>query len=301
MSTPTRHPLASGGAALRRAPCGGGAFPRSRRINPFTLPEGHVSVAFSGGRTSAMMLHHILDANGGLNGARVLFQNTGREMPATLDFVQECGDRWGVPITWLEYRPEAPRFEVVTHNSASREGEPFAALIAKRGFPPNRVARFCTAELKVHCETRYLSAQGWKMWTKAVGIRADEPGRLTGAPPKERWTPWRPMADAGLSRHDVAAFWQRQPFDLGLPNVGGRSSLGNCDGCFLKSEAHLAALARDYPERAAWWRDQEVASGGTFHPDRTYAGMIDMVSRQGAWIFDADGALCQATDGECTA
>ena len=68
-------------------------------MNPYTLPDGHVAIAFSGGRTSAYMLHHILEANGGLpERAVVSFQNTGREMPETLDFVQECGDRWGVRI-----------------------------------------------------------------------------------------------------------------------------------------------------------------------------------------------------------
>ena len=28
--------------------------------------------------------------------------NTGKEMPQTLDFVQECGERWGLAIVWLE-------------------------------------------------------------------------------------------------------------------------------------------------------------------------------------------------------
>lgn len=79
------------------------------------------------------MLHHILEANGGLpDRCIVTFQNTGREMPQTLDFVQEVGDRFGVKIVWLEYRPDAPKYEVVSHNSASRDGEPFEALIRKK-------------------------------------------------------------------------------------------------------------------------------------------------------------------------
>src|SRR6056297_2006523 len=110
-------------------------------MNPYTLPEGNVAIAFSGGRTSAMMLHHIIEANGldVVNSDRVVvsFQNTGREMPETLDFVQECSDRWGVRVVWLEYRNEEPRYEVVSHNSASRNGEPFEAIIRRRGFVPN--------------------------------------------------------------------------------------------------------------------------------------------------------------------
>lgn len=86
----------------------------NRSLNPYLLPEGNVQIAFSGGLTSAYMLHQILEANGGLpSRVEVTFQNTGREMPQTLDFVAEVGRRWGVLITWLEYRAEAPFFEII--------------------------------------------------------------------------------------------------------------------------------------------------------------------------------------------
>lgn len=279
-----------------------------QQARTFVLPEGNVSIAFSGGRTSAMMLHHILEANGGLpERAVVTFQNTGREMPETLDFVQECGNRWGVRIVWLEYRPESPRFEVVSHNSASRNGEPFEALIRKRGYLPSRVARFCTVELKIRAQDRYLKFLGWKNWHAARGIRADERHRVEGKSFREAWRPWHPMIEAGLGKQDVAAFWRDQPFDLRLPNINGKTPLGNCDGCFLKSEANLAAFARDHPERAAWWAHMESlcavsskARTATFHPLRSYAALIEMADRQGDWIFDTEGALCQADDGECT-
>lgn len=269
-------------------------------MNPYTLPEGNVQIAFSGGRTSAYMLHQILEANGPLPERVVVsFQNTGREMPETLDFVQECATRWNVPVVWLEYRPEAPRFEVVNHNSASRNGEPFAALVVKRKLLPNRVARFCTAELKVHCATRYARSLGWERWWSCVGIRADEPHRLSGQPPKERWKHWRPLVEAGVSRHDVAEFWRRHPFDLRLANINGRTPLGNCDGCFLKSEANRAHLAREHPERFAWWVEMERRVGSTFKPAERYADLADYVARQGT-IFGDMAEYCQADDGECT-
>lgn len=229
-------------------------------MNHYALPDGNVQIAFSGGRTSAYMLHKILEANGDLPERVVVsFQNTGREMPQTLDFVAEVGDRWGVPIKWLEYRPEAPFFESVSHNSAARNGEPFEALIRKRKFLPNQQIRFCTTELKVRPAARYLRSLGWDYWTNCVGIRADEPARHKpeGERGKDRWTTWQPLAKAGVSKQDVALFWRGQPFDLRLPNVNGATWLGNCDGCFLKSEANVAALSREYPERHAWWEAQE--------------------------------------------
>ena len=62
------------------------------KTSPYLLPDGNVQVCFSGGRTSAYMLYQILQTNGGLpDRVEVTFQNTGREMPQTLDF---CGRGW---------------------------------------------------------------------------------------------------------------------------------------------------------------------------------------------------------------
>lgn len=46
-------------------------------------------VSFSGGRTSGYMLWHILNAHNGVmpDGVKVVFCNTGKERPETLDFV----------------------------------------------------------------------------------------------------------------------------------------------------------------------------------------------------------------------
>jgi 3'-phosphoadenosine 5'-phosphosulfate sulfotransferase (PAPS reductase)/FAD synthetase len=272
-------------------------------MSHYKLPEGNVQIAFSGGRTSAYMLHHILEANGGLpDRARVVFANTGREMPETLDFVQEVGARWSVRVDWVEYRNTRGHhdFTEVNHNSASRDGEPLIYLMQYFGFPPNREAKFCSHEGKTRTAKRFCMALGWTHWTAAVGFRSDEPARLNKQNPKDRWTVWTPMATAGVSRFHVADFWKAQTFDLQLPNVRGKSWLGNCDGCFLKSEENRAMVARDYPDRAQWWAKQESAFDGTFHASTSWAQLIDATERQGDWIFDTEGALCQANDGECT-
>lgn len=272
--------------------------------SPYLLPDGNVQIAFSGGRTSAYMLHQILEANGGLpDRVEVVFANTGREMPQTLDFVQDVSDRWSVPIAWVEYRNinGTHDFTTVSHNSASQNGEPLIELMQHFGFPPNRTARFCSHEGKTRTAKRYCTSLGWDRWTVAVGIRADEDGRALKTQPKERYSVWYPLIGAGVSKRDVAAFWHGQPFDLRLPNVNGNAALGNCDGCFLKSEASRAMVARDFPERAAWWADQEARFGGTFNDGQSWAQLINFVERQGDWIFDKDNdALCQADGGECT-
>lgn len=275
----------------------------------YILPEGNVQIAFSGGRTSAYMLHQIMEVNGGLpERAVATFQNTGREMPATLDFVHECGERWGVQIVWLEYLAAEPFFQRVSHNSAARNGEPFEALIRKRKFLPNQASRFCTTELKVRTAKRFLRSIGWDYWTNAVGLRADEPKRLKeeGVKHGDRWMIWQPLAHAGIGKHHIEAFWRAQPFDLRLPNVGGNCWLGNCDGCFLKSEANIAALVRDFPDRAAWWEEMEdlahsLTTGAGRHWSKRYtrAELRQFIECQGDWVFNTENALCQADGGEC--
>ena len=275
----------------------------------FQLPEGHVQIAFSGGRTSAYMLYHILEANGDLpDRVVVTFQNTGREMPQTLDFVHECASRWNVDVIWLEYRPQTPFFEIVSHNNASRKGEPFEALIQKRKYLPNVVTRFCSVELKIRTAKRYLVDQSWTHWTNCVGFRADEPHRLNKPKPRDRWVVWHPLADCGVTKSDVARFWDAQSFDLRLPNIDGVCWLGNCDGCFLKSEGKLSHLARSYPKRHAWWEHMEEqvgqftnGSGATFSKSYSRADIRRHVEQQGDWIFDTEDALCQVDGGECAA
>lgn len=252
-------------------------------------------ISFSGGRTSGYMLHQVLEAHGGLpDVARVVFANTGKEDPATLDFVRDCGRTWGVPIDWLEYRADGEGWARVDYDTASRDGEPFAALVQKRNYLPNPVARFCTVELKILTMERYLRALGWQDWTNMVGVRADEPRRVAKmrADPKGgRGSGSRvlPLADAGVTAADVGAFWRAQPFDLGLPNMNGVTMHGNCDLCFLKPAAQVFSLIQERPERAVWWARMEssitnakIQNGGRFRSDRaSYAQMAQFAAAQG--------------------
>jgi len=269
-------------------------------LSHYRLPDGNVQISFSGGRTSAFMLHQIAQANDGIpDRCKVVFANTGREMPETLDFVQAVGRHLDIHITWVE---DAKRkvnylnelFDVVSHSTASRDGEPFGRLIDRKKSVPDQSKRFCTEHLKILPARRYLMALGWKQWVNTIGIRADEAQRLKPSPDK-RVTRWFPLADAGVSKADVLSFWSRQSFDLMVPK-----GLGNCDGCFLKSEATLAALSRDYPERSAWWEAQEAKVRGTFRKDVSRSKLRDFVEKQGDWIFDTEDALCQKDAGECT-
>ena len=233
--------------------------------DPFKT-DGPTCISFSGGRTSAYMLWRVLQSNGGKlpDDCIVCFANTGKEEEATLRFVRDCGERWSVPITWVEYRPDAPGFAVVDFDSASRNGEPFEALIRKRSYLPNPVARFCTVELKILRAVDLMRSLGFHDHDNLVGMRADEPDRVAkiranpsgGTAGVERHAP---LAAEGIGKWDVLRFWGAQEFDLALPVVNGKTMHGNCDLCFLKPPAQRLSLIREKPTRAVWWIAQEAS------------------------------------------
>lgn len=265
--------------------------------NPYRI-EGPALVSFSGGRTSGYMLWHILDAYGGTlpDDIRVCFANTGKEREETLRFVHECETRWKVPVAWIE-RERTTGFALVNHNSASRDGEPFAALIAQRQYTPNAVTRFCTTELKIRPMKAYALSLGWRKWANIIGLRADEPSRVQRSrqPRKELWHNVMPLADAGVSNRDVRGWWATQDFDLQLLPFEG-----NCDGCFLKARPKLWEIERTRPGTLQWWSDMEEGPGkGRFVTEYSYAELIRDVRRQpdlfAGGLFDTDPDM----DAEC--
>jgi hypothetical protein len=257
-------------------------------MNPFLIKEP-TCISFSGGRTSGYMLWRILQAHQMSlpEEAIVCFANTGKEDEATLKFVQACSDNWNVEIHWLEYRDADPAFVRVYFETASRNGEPFEALIRKRQYLPNPVTRFCTAELKIRTIHKYLKSLGWEHnetmdW---VGMRADEQRRAAKIADKSRI----PLVTAGVTKEIVGDFWRNQTFDLELPNMNGVTMHGNCDLCFLKGGTQVLSLIAEKPERAVWWANMEKLglelaskpSGAVFRSDRpSYASMTKFAAEQ---------------------
>lgn len=268
-------------------------------MSPYLL-RGPACISFSGGRTSGYMLAQILEAHGGQlpPDVHVVFANTGKERPETLDFVHECATRWGVPIRWVEYVPDKPLFREVTHATASRNGEPFAALIERKRALPNQDQRWCTIEMKILPAKRLMRSLGYDRWTNLVGLRADEPTRVANRKSKEpdpRYDLAFPLHAAGVARPDVLAWWARQQFDL-------RARESNCDLCFMKGQAiRLATLQRE-PHLADWWIERERERQATFvSPKREpggYAVLVNVARRLTLpLLLEDEGAVsCACTD-----
>ena len=160
-------------------------------MNPYLIDEPAV-ISFSGGRSSGYMLYHILEAHDFKLPpyVKVIFANTGKEMPQTLDFVRDCEKNWGVEIVWLEYTGKKA-FKEVTYDTANREGEPFAQLITDRNYLPNMMARFCTSELKVLTINRYMDCDDF---LTVVGIRGEEQRRVAKMRSKENYAVPHPQS-----------------------------------------------------------------------------------------------------------
>lgn len=282
--------------------------------DPFLI-TGPALISFSGGRTSGFMLWRILQAHGGTLPADVhaCFANTGKEREETLRFVHECGTRWGVRVRWLEWQdtpakaPIADRFEEVGFNSASRDGEPFAAVIDRKSYLPNSVTRFCTTHLKIETLKHFMLAAGYKSWINVVGLRGDElhrvaRGNARNASGKDRWQTVMPLAAAGVTNRDVRAFWREQDFDLNLLPFEG-----NCDACFLKARPKLFEIERERPGTLDWWAEQErrvsgitrKASGARFVTEYGYEELIRAVRRQPDLFLGAFDDEQVEMDAEC--
>ncbi len=293
-------------------------------MNPYKI-EGPALISFSGGRTSAYMLYHIVQAHGGTlpDDVYVTFANTGKEMPETLDFVRDCSEHWGINIHWLEMRiyDERPiyRTEEVTYETASRQGEPFQALIERKKMLPNPVTRFCTSELKVMPMKRFMKQKGYKEWVNVLGLRYDEPRRVgkqysANERNAEPWESVMPLYDAKVNVQDVFKFWEASNFDLHLPNHGGKTLAGNCDLCYLKGMKTITSILRERPDLADWWIDQEnkivklnkgteyegrAVSTAKFRQDRPpYIELVEISKEPEPYrdLFGDDGMSCFCHD-----
>ena len=266
-------------------------------MNPYHITEP-ACISFSGGRSSGYMLKQILDAHGGTlpDYIKVVFANTGKEMPQTLDFVRDCAEQWGVDITWLElgkietvgvyekgrHKGKAiKKYEtkIVSYATASRNGEPFRDLVINRRMPPNVMARFCTEELKVRRIHDFVGKDALQV----IGIRGDEPRRairLHGRIEDGRES-YCPMWLAKVTKEDVGEFWVEQSFDLQLPNNNGVTDFGNCDLCYLKGKRKRVSIASQRPDLVKWWSDLEeevsavIGKPASFRHGEHYAELLN--------------------------
>lgn len=241
-------------------------------------------ICFSGGRTSAYMTDVLLQEYSKNYQFLVCFANTGWEHEKTLEFVHNCDKRWGGKVVWLEAvihhkKGVAPTHKIVTFETASRNQYPFEQMVMKQGIP-NKGYPHCTRDLKEYPIQSYVKSKGWTLgriengqvvlpdYMTAIGVREDEPKRI-----KRNITTQNkcyPLVDMfPTDKVDVLNFWEDQDFDLEIPE-----HLGNCLGCFKKSEKKLMQVMRDMPD-AFKFSEHIEREYGHIGPNRIHGVYVD--------------------------
>ena len=236
-------------------------------------------VSFSGGLTSAFMLHYIL-TSGKYEDYNILvvFANTGKEREETLEFVNECSKRWNIKIHWIEYNPLKKHgfknwFKEVDFKTASRNGEPFEKFIKKEGIP-NVDNKGCSSRLKELPMHNF--AKGYfnsRPYYTAIGIRHDESHRIKWESANKKRFIYPLAKEFPISKEFVHDFWQSQPFTLNI-----KSYEGNCDCCWKKSDRKLYTIAKENPKAFDWWGEMEKKHGDGDVFYRKYRGAEDILN-----------------------
>lgn len=205
-------------------------------------------VSFSGGRTSAFMSIWLKQNMADVYDMRFVFANTGWEHPDTLRFVHEVDTRYGLGVVWVEAVPrrelgKSSGHRVVTYETASRNGEPFEAVVAAYGLP-NMTFQLCNRELKRNAMQSYAQSIGWenRSYQTAIGIRADETRRVNPKTVEAEKLIYPLVSMIPTSKDEVLAFFEDFDWDLRIPE-----HQGNCIGCFKKSDKKLLTLYREDP------------------------------------------------------
>lgn len=231
-----------------------------------------ILISFSGGRTSAYMAWMMLQKKSASQDFEIVFANTGLEHEETLVFVDRCEKFFGQRIWWVEAvtNPKngiGTKAKVVDFKTASRNGEPFEAMIAKHGIP-NSTTPHCTRELKKYAIRAFArDVLKWKKseYMTAIGIRADEMHRLNWKTAKVENLIYPLAVDFMATKFDVNHFWSQQDFDLNI-----KSYEGNCKTCWKKSNRKLMTIAIENPSWFDEFVEWEIKYGEYTPPSRSH-------------------------------
>lgn len=216
-------------------------------------------VSFSGGETSAYMAQWLWRNKRDEYEMIFVFANTGQENEETLEFVEKCSNHFGFPVVWVEAvvhhgERKATSHKIVDFQTASRNGEPFEAIISKYGIPHQGMPH-CTRELKLHPINSYAKAIGWEDYYSAVGIREDEADRINKNARKLKLV-YPLISLRPMTKPKINFWWSQQPFRLNL-----KGYQGNCKTCWKKADKKLFQIARENDSQFEFFAKMEEKYG----------------------------------------
>ncbi|MCS6241527.1 phosphoadenosine phosphosulfate reductase family protein [Shewanella baltica] len=206
-------------------------------------PVVHV-VSFSGGRTSAYLVHLMEQKRKSENlDVRYVFMDTGAEHPKTYEFIRKVVNHYGIDLVCLRAKVDPKKgvgisYQIINLDDCKHDLQPWKDVLAKYGTPYIHGA-FCTRSMKTDPIEKFIAAElnnvKVHQW---LGIRVDEPKRLRE---KDGFSYLASISD--FEKEDVLKFWQEMPFNLDIPEW-----LGNCVFCIKKGVNKIALAAKQEPE-----------------------------------------------------
>lgn len=215
----------------------------------------HNLVSFSGGRTSAYLVHIIeeMSKRGEIENVRYIFMDTGAEHPKTYEFIKRCVEYFGIELICLRGNFNQPAgqghtYDIVPLDEIRHDmvNGPYAQMMRKYGIPTIASA-WCTSRMKEETHDKYCDdVFGKGNYVTWLGMRYDEPRRIKL--PNNRGI--RYLAEiCNYEKDDILKWWDDMPFNLEIDE-----HLGNCVFCFKKSHGKVALAARDEPELLEQWK-----------------------------------------------
>lgn len=247
-------------------------------------------VSVSGGETSLFMAIWLWLHKQDEYEIIFVFANTGQENEETLIFLKKCAEHFGINIIWIEAdvkygKGNGTRFKLTDFENASRNGEPFEAVIKKYGIP-NTSFLHCTRELKMNPIKAYAkSIWGKEKYYLAIGIRIDEFDRMNANKDKLRIIyPLIAKEMQPMTKPMINFWWKQQPFRLEL-----KGYQGNCITCYKKSDKKLFQIAKENPKAFDFFDRMERQYGNgqqIFRKNRTTKMLLEEAKNWNGTVKD---------------
>lgn len=190
-------------------------------------------------------------------------------------------------------------------------GETFEQIIRDRGnYLPNKMARFCTTELKTIPIAQYLYHNNLNPVKMRFGYRSNEQKRVKSMNEKKneggfvdvkipigfhkngnkKWKtidyqePEYPLVELGIYKDNIEEYWVGKPVRFAKHN--------NCVGCWWRNPIFLNHLSKKHPKKMEWFAKKEEETGNRFKTETTYRKIIEWKMQM--QLFDDDFNDCDS-------
>jgi 3'-phosphoadenosine 5'-phosphosulfate sulfotransferase (PAPS reductase)/FAD synthetase len=206
------------------------------------MTEPRHILSLSGGKDSAALALYLRDR---IPNMEYIFNDTGKELPETYEYLDRIGDYLGRPVIRL---------------NADKGFDHWYEMYG--GMIPSNHRRWCTKMLKLKPFEAYI---GEEPVLNYVGIRADE-DRQGYVSTKQNITPVYPFIEDGLVYADIVRILHQSGVGMPPYTNWGRTRSG-CFFCFYQQKIEWVNLLETYPDlydQAEAYEREYVPTGNLF-------------------------------------